>query len=104
VVNTLPDSKEDGNGFSTVLDAGTGFMCITREAIEKLIAALPEIEYEAEQGKGTRWALFDCAIVDGRYLSEDYLFCRRWQDIGGEVWCDVASPTLVHQGSYKFGK
>lgn len=105
VINHLPDSKEE-NGFVTALDAGTGFMRIKRSALEKLIAAHPEIEYQAEKNvpNKTRWAIFDCAIHDGRYLSEDYLFCRRWQALGGEVWVDYKSPALGHQGSYTFGK
>ncbi len=24
----------------------------------------------------------------GRYLSEDWFFCQRWLDLGGEVWAD----------------
>lgn len=105
VINHKPDARQEG-GFVTVLEAGTGFMRVTRAALEKLIAAHPETRYEREgDGPGrTRWALFDCAIVDGRYLSEDYLFCRRWQALGGEVWVDYASPNLGHQGSYTFGK
>jgi len=105
VINTLPGAKTEG-GFVSALDAGTGFMRIKREVLEKLIAAHPETAYETENNvpDKRRWSIFDCAIVDGRYLSEDYLFCRRWQALGGEVWVDYISPNLGHQGSYTFGK
>lgn len=105
VINRLPNPRSEG-GFVEALDAGTGFMCITRSALEKLIAAHPETAYETENNVADkrRWAIFDCAIHDGRYLSEDYLFCRRWQALGGEVWVDYTSPNLGHQGSYTFGK
>jgi hypothetical protein len=105
VINRLPDSRVEG-GFVEALDAGTGFMCIKRSALEKLIAAHPETEYLTEKlvANRQRWSIFDCAIVDGRYLSEDYLFCRRWQALGGVVWVDYSSPNLGHQGSYTFGK
>lgn len=105
VINTKPDAKREG-GFVTALDAGTGFMRIRRSAIEKLIAAHPEIKYQTEKDvpNKDRWALFDCIIHEGRYLSEDYTFCRRWQALGGEVWVDYTSPNLGHQGSYTFGR
>lgn len=96
-------------GLMEVYDAGTGFMCIKRHVIEKLIDAHPETHYikepkhvfnEGDDGK--RWALFDTMIDDdGRYLSEDYTFCRRWQKLGGTIWLD---PTIVlsHIGTHTF--
>lgn len=44
-----------------------------------------------------KYALFDTMIDDGTYLSEDYTFCKRFRDSGGEIWCD---PTikLTHWG------
>jgi hypothetical protein len=34
----------------------------------------------------------------GQYLSEDYAFCRRWHDLGGEIWADMEAP-LTHVGA-----
>jgi hypothetical protein len=34
----------------------------------------------------------------GQYLSEDYAFCRRWRDLGGEIWADTEAP-LTHVGA-----
>ena len=98
------------DGLIEVKDAGTGFMCIKREVIEKMIKAMPELEYKKEvrflmndKDDGTRWAIFDGEIdkEDGRYLSEDYLFCRRWQRLGGKVWLDP-EIILTHMGTYAF--
>ena len=98
------------NGLIEVHDAGTGFMMIKREAILKLIEALPEIKYNNdvqmpgnENLKDHFYALFDTGIdpKDRRYLSEDYLFCRRWQALGGEIWLDP-SISLNHYGSFCF--
>ena len=49
------------------------------------------------------YALFDTMIdpVDRRYLSEDYTFCRRWQEIGGDIWLDP-SISLNHYGHFCF--
>ena len=33
----------------------------------------------------------------GQYLSEDYAFCRRWRDLGGEIWADFEAR-LTHVG------
>jgi hypothetical protein len=82
-------------------------MCIQREVLTKLIAAHPELEYVSDKVEGQgekRWAIFDVMIENGRYLSEDYTFCRRWQALGGQVWVDAKSPILGHQGSYTYGR
>jgi len=95
------------DGFLAVQDAGTGFMCIQRSAMERMIEAHPETAYRSDHSahlNKPRYALFDCAIVDGRYLSEDYLFCHRWRALGGTVQADVASARLGHMGSYIYGK
>ena len=97
------------NGLIQLHDAGTGFMMIKREAILKLIEAYPEIKYNNDVQMGNTnlgdnfYALFDTMIdpKDRRYLSEDYTFCRRWQDISGDIWLDP-SISLNHYGSFCF--
>jgi hypothetical protein len=94
-------------GLIKVHDAGTGFMCIRRNAIEKMIEAHPETRNIKEEGHrinekddGVRWALFDTFIdEDERYLSEDYAFCRRWQRLGGDVWMDLPQDEASSEGS-----
>ena len=48
-------------------------------------------------------AAFDCMIdpESKRYLSEDYAFCRRWQQAGGKIFADV-NTTLGHVGNLPF--
>jgi hypothetical protein len=91
------------DGLVAIQDAGTGFMLIKREVIEKIIEAHPEIKYTHEEDQSTWHAVFDCIIdpEENRYLSEDYTFCRRWQKLGGKVWLDT-EVILNHVGSYKF--
>ena len=96
------------NGAVKLHDAGTGFMMIKREAILKMIEAYPELAYNndlniGDELKGKFYALFDTMIdpVDRRYLSEDYTFCRRWQEMGGDIWLDP-SISLNHFGSFCF--
>lgn len=97
------------NGLVRLHDAGTGFMMIKREAILKLIKAYPDIKYNNDvQINNTElndhfYALFDTMIDPGdrRYLSEDYTFCRRWQEIGGDIWLDP-TISLNHYGHFCF--
>jgi hypothetical protein len=98
------------NGFARVRYAGTGFMMVKREALVKMIEGYPDLRYEREHQaedplRNSRWrsALFNCFIdkETGIYLSEDYSFCRRWTDLGGEIWVDLESR-LDHIGTMTF--
>jgi hypothetical protein len=103
------DLREDVDGFMTAEFAGTGFMLIKREALERMMEAYPETRYAAAHDRAVptnsphKYALFDCTIdpQTGDYLSEDYTFCRRWRAIGGEVWLDARS-SLIHVGAREF--
>lgn len=70
---------------------GTGFLLIARTAIEKMIAAYPELKYT--DAKDVEFhALFYNELAHGKDWSEDYTFCRRWDALGGEIWMD---PTIA---------
>ena len=117
VVNFKFNSEEDlkngkvnvEQGLVEIHEGGTGFMCIKRHVIEEIIKANPQTAYQKEvkfligpNDDGSRWAVFDTEIEEnGRYLSEDYLFCRRWQRLGGKIWLDPFVE-LTHMGTYAF--
>lgn len=93
-------------GFVKSRYAGTGFLMIRRGALESMIGRYPELRYthehrDADPLADSQWrsALFNCMIdpASGHYLSEDFSFCRRWTDMGGEIWVDVTSR-LNHVG------
>jgi hypothetical protein len=96
------------NGFVRVRYAGTGFLMIRREALERMCAHYPELRYKRDHSvdalseSENRFALFECMIADdGTYLSEDFAFCKRWTDMGGEIWADLTSK-LDHVGPMLF--
>ena len=96
------------NNLIKLLDAGTGFMMIKKEVIQKMFDAYPDTKYNNDLNIDNKfepymYALFDCIIdpESKRYLSEDYTFCRRWQAIGGEIWLDPR-VALNHVGHYTF--
>lgn len=80
---------------------GTGFMMISRDIIEKMIAAHPEWQYENKEGSGTVAAVFDFAVKNGQFVGEDYLFCDRVTELGGKIWIDV-DISLPHIGTEAF--
>jgi hypothetical protein len=99
-----------------VLDAGTGFMAIPRGVLENMIEEYgDDISYTGDdtyidkktglltKKTKTFYALFDTSIElkTNRYLSEDYTFCRRLQDIGGKIYIDH-KIILNHVGSYVY--
>lgn len=106
--NLQEKTIEIKEGLVRLKDAGTGFMMIKRNVIEKMFKEHPELHYKNDLNIDKdmdqySYALFDTMIDEGsrRYLSEDYTFCRRWQNMGGEVWLDPAI-NLNHYGNTKF--
>jgi hypothetical protein len=106
VINLKPETKIQGDIF-TVDTTGTGFVLFKRSVYEKMIARYPQTKYVDDVGLGKQYepmmySIFDCEIdARGHYLSEDWLFCRRWQDMGGEIW--VHSKVLLnHIGHFEF--
>lgn len=101
-ITTVPD-----DGFVEVQDAATGFMCIKRRVLEEMVETYPELKYRSDQellGGPTslnHYLFFDTMIENGRYLSEDYAFCRRAQNLGHKIWMDMRSE-LTHVGQHEF--
>ena len=103
------DNVEVKTGFAKVLDAATGCLLMKRECLLKMVKEYPDLHYNTDQiidGKEYKsentYLFFDTMKdEDGRYLSEDYAFSRRWQKIGGSIWADLSSD-LIHYGQYKF--
>ena len=97
------------NGAIEIFDAGTGFMLLKREVFTKLIEAYPHLKYNDDTGslndEERKWtyAFFNSYIDThlNRFLSEDYGFCRYYQDIGGKVWVDPAIK-MTHLGRMKY--
>jgi hypothetical protein len=98
------------SGFARVRYAGTGFLMIRRQALERMCRHYASLQFRREHSiadslaaSPNRFALFECMIepLTGIYLSEDFSFCRRWTDMGGEIWADLESR-LNHVGPTTF--
>lgn len=76
-----------------------GFMKLTPACIDRLLAAYPELifgEYENDDDFG--FDLFRHGADRGLWYGEDYAFCRRWREIGGEIWV-IPDLDIAHWGT-----
>ncbi len=107
VINFGAANRPVKDGFIEILDGPTGFMCIKRDVFKQLEEKYPELWCKNDHQNrdfDDYHAAFDCMIDPGnrRYLSEDYAFCRRWQQVdGGKIYADV-NTTLGHVGNLPF--
>ena len=107
-VNYIDNILEIKDNLAKVRHLATGFMMLKRTVITQLIQAFPSTKYVDDvnflkpEENEFAYALFDCGVEDGHYLSEDWLFCSRWTKLSKEsdkkeVWMDV-SIQLAHTG------
>ncbi|AGE51539.1 hypothetical protein PBCVCvsA1_449R [Paramecium bursaria Chlorella virus CvsA1] len=95
------------NGFVKVLDVATGFLMMKRGVLERMYKHYEKELYAVNdiQGQDVKdyIAIFACMIDPDtkRFLSEDYAFCRRYQQMGGDIWADISTP-LSHTGTHVF--
>ncbi len=97
---------EPVTGLLPVVYGATGFMMIRREVFTRLAEAYPELGYDyayTNDDQINNMAFFETAIDPATrdYLPEDYAFCKRWTDIGGEIYADIHS-VFTHVGNYEF--
>lgn len=83
-----PDKENiSPDGVMKVQGVGTGFISISRNAIRRIYETSTEYY---ESGKDTRSKMvFNVEIVAGEMYSEDIVFCRKWRDLGGDLFVDV---------------
>lgn len=106
-INIKPPQEVTKDGFVRVLDTATGFLLIKRHVLEKMKSAYKDELFAVNDVFGQNVddyvAMFACMIdpETKRFLSEDYSFCRRYQQLGGEIWADLKTP-LMHTGTHIF--
>lgn len=102
------DEGPNAHGLQRVKYAGTGCLLFSRRVLEAMRAALPEIEYDPDDGEqGVKWDFFATGVrvfewgagtpARRRYLSEDWMFCQRALDLGFDIWMDTG-VVMKHVG------
>jgi hypothetical protein len=115
----MPDgtvNKIQENGLLRVRYIGTGFLLVKREVFEAM-AETDETPkgplgldlqkyapwYIHEETDIKQWDFFPCAVdmIQRRYLSEDWWFCHRANNLGFTVWADTKC-VVPHLGTAIF--
>lgn len=72
-----------------------GFMSLSRDVLYKLREEYPDEVYQHFGHKAHAW--FQSPFAHGQLCGEDGFFCKRWRDLGGQIWLDP-ELTLTHIG------
>jgi len=100
-------ARIDSNGFLKISRGGVAFALLKRSVFEKIkksidvgpMEALDRLTYRAGDGERA-YAYFDPFCKDGVDYAEDEAFCKRWRDLGGDIWCIMQAP-FVHEGTMR---
>lgn len=79
----FPIVRESDGALKAQMAPG-GFLKVTRNALVAIAKSFPELLY----GDPFNYALdlFNHGAIKGVWWGEDYAFCMRWHQIGGEIW------------------
>ena len=95
------------DNLAEVKHLATGFMLIKRGVIEKMQKGFPYTKYVDDVNfldgaeNMNAYALFDCGVENNHYYSEDWLFCERWNNMGGDIFIEV-TINLSHTGTEQY--
>jgi len=104
--------QTDAEGYPRVRSDGAiaaekvpaGFLKVTSAAIGRFMRAYPHLVYGVPYRPAVD--LFNHGAIDGTWYGEDYAFCKRWRECGGDLWVvpnlDIAhhAGDQVYPGNY----
>lgn len=74
----------------------------SREMLTRMVNYYADLEFMCDPAPDKKaWALFDPYRKDKLKYSEDYSFCNRWRDIGGEIFV-LPDVKMGHTGYKTF--
>lgn len=100
-INVLPDETPIvKDGLLSASKVGGAFVILKREALLRLIDKFPELKclpVDSEFG----YRLFECTYTVNKWITEDYNFCERFLEAGGEIWI-YPDVDFIHTGMKDF--
>jgi hypothetical protein len=98
-VRTLPgEIWSDRDGLIEVAGVPTGFLRIRRRVLETLAERAEKYNAKNDGAYATA-CIFERQIHDGTRWGGDYVFCRKWRELGGKIHIDPAMR-LEHSGEH----
>ena len=94
----LPIARPDG--CLKAQGAPAGFLKVTKSALQRFASAYPELLFGDPLAPCVD--LFNHGAYKGIWWGEDYAFCRRWIDCGGDLWVIPNLNIDHHQGENIF--
>lgn len=89
IINQNPFIQCTETGFIKADHIGTGMMVLSKEMIQRMNQAhIQENKWYRDWKSGEPVAkLFEVALSEDNHIwSEDYVFCQKWKNMGGETW------------------
>ena len=78
----------DADGLIEVQGIPTGFMRIRRRVLERLAKDAKQYRFVGSDDTAMCPLIFEREVADGKRVSGDYVFCRKWRATGGRVYVD----------------
>lgn len=91
--------KEEATGLVYVKRAPTGLMKINRKVFEEMIDC-----YKMKHDEREIYSFFETGMIfdnDNNWYGEDTAFCKKWTDLGGEIFVEPR-VNFTHIGSQEF--
>lgn len=89
----------DHRGLLEATGIGACLLLLSRDCVERMVDEHAQLAYKDHDSNDTLYNLFDTELRDGKLTGNDYVFCRRWRDMGGRIWVDPA-PLMEHVGTF----
>lgn len=111
-VKLCEDKPIPASGHIRVLALGAGALLIRRDCLTRLLdsgqaKSDARLDFHSAGNDLKRLGInrmiraFDKIDTDTGELSEDYSFCRRYINAGGEIWANINHP-VMHVGQYGY--
>ena len=94
--------KPSTNELMEVDFVGTGFLKISKQVAEQVFNSSEEYM----DGESICRMAFEVKVIDKNIMSEDFVFCKKWKDLGGSIFIDTSiNPyhigSVSYQGDFK---